>query len=91
MATISVERNHGLAQQEALERAKKLVADFAGRLKADVTWNGNDATFKGTGFKGGAKVTDDRVAIDVDLGMLLRPMKSKIESRLKEELQTQFA
>ena len=91
MSTISVGRAHNLGEQEALERAKQLVADFAGRLKADVTWNGTNASFKGTGFSGAAKVTPDRVAVDVDLGMLLRPMKGKIESRLEEALTSKFA
>lgn len=91
MATIKVERNHGLTQDEALERAKQVVADFAKRLKADVNWKGSDASFKGAGFSGGASVTDDRIAIDVDLGLMLRPLKSKIESRLEDELRSKFA
>lgn len=91
MATISVERNHGLTQEDALERVKEVVADFAGRLKAEVNWKGADASFKGKGFSGGAKVTDELVAIDVDLGLMLRPLKSKIASRLEDELRSKFA
>lgn len=91
MSTISVERNHGLNEKEALERVKVIVAEFANKLKADVSWSGNRATFKGKGFKGDAQVTANNVSIDVDLGLLLRPMKGRIESRLEEELRSKFA
>lgn len=91
MSTIRVERTHSLSVEEALQRARDLVNEFASKLKADVTWNGPQASFKGTGFSGSAKVTGSQVAVDVDLNLVLRAMRSKIETRLEKALSEKFA
>lgn len=91
MATISVEREHGLSEEEALERAHQLVEKFAGNLNAEVTWDGGKASFKGKGFNGGAKVTADRISVDVDLALLLRPLKATIAQKLETALDQNFA
>ena len=91
MSTIRVERRHSFSEPEALEKAKELVGQFAGRLNADVRWDGTRASFKGKGFSGSASVTADNVAVDVDLSLLLRPMKGSIEARLEQELNAKFA
>lgn len=91
MATISVERQHGLGQEEALKRAQNLCRDLAAKLKAEITWTDTGATFKGSGFTGRAQVTGDKVVVDVDLGLLLRAMKGTIISRIEKRLDENFA
>lgn len=91
MATISVERQHGLTEEEALERAHELVEKFAGQLNAQVTWKGSEASFQGKGFNGGAKVTDQKISVDVDLALLLRPLRSTIAQKLETALDQNFA
>ena len=91
MATISVEREHGLSKQEALERAHELVEKFAGQLNAQVSWDGSEASFKGKGFNGGARVTAETISVDVDLALLLRPLKSTIAQKLETALDQNFA
>lgn len=90
MPVIKVERSHALGEEEATRRAKELIREFADRLKADVKWNGQDASFKGTGFTGSARVAADSIAVNVDLGMLLSPMKGKVETRLKAAIDEKF-
>lgn len=91
MATISVEHPHALGLDEATRRAQEVIREFGERLKAEIHWNGPHATFKGTGFSGTASVQATRVAVEVDLSLLLRPMKSKIESRLKKAIHERFS
>lgn len=91
MPVIKVERKHTLGQDEALKRAHALVGDLATRLNAEIEWDGGEAKFKGTGFKGAASVNADSIAVNLDLSMLLSPMKSKIESRLTTALEEKFA
>lgn len=90
MATIRVEHKHALTRDEAIERARNVIREFSERLKAEVRWSGPDATFKGTGFSGTAKVDDGLVHVSVDLSLVLRPMKAKIESKLAKALEERF-
>ena len=91
MATISLVHNHTLSPEEALKRAQDLVKEVGNRLKAEISWNGPNATFKGSGFTGNAQLRPGAIALDVDLGLLLRPMKGKIESKLEQAIQERFA
>lgn len=91
MATISKVKEHDLGEEEAMKRASEIVQDIAERLKATVSWSGNRASFKGTGFSGSAVVTADRVAIDVDLGLMLRPLKGTIEEKLENTMNRRFS
>jgi putative polyhydroxyalkanoate system protein len=90
MATISVAKTHGLGQDEALRRAQELCRTLADRLKAEITWTSRGATFKGSGFTGTALVSGDKVTVDVDLGLMLRPLKNKITSRIEQQLDEKF-
>jgi putative polyhydroxyalkanoate system protein len=90
MSTISVSHQHTLGQEEAMKRTHEVMADIGNRLKVDVNWNGPTATFKGTGFSGNAKVLANMITLDLDLSLLLRPMKGKIESRIERALAEKF-
>lgn len=90
MSDIKVKRNHQLGSEEALRRAQELVGEFASSLNASIDWTGNDARFKGKGFSGSAQVRDDSVAVDVDLGLLLKPLRRTIESKLEKALDERF-
>lgn len=91
MATISVEKKHTLGSDEAIKKAKNVMRDFAAKLNAQLVETDDGATFKGPGFNGELKVTNDAVKIDVDLGLMLRPMKSTITSRIEKRLEENFA
>ena len=91
MSMIHVEHKHSLTMDDALTRARAVTEDIAQRVSATVTWSGTTATFKGTGFSGTAKVAENLIAVDVDLAMLLRPMKAKIEERIERSLEKRFA
>lgn len=91
MSSIRVKRPHALGEEEALRRARELVDRFGGKLNATVDWNGREASFKGRGFSGSAHVAGDSVSVDVELGLLLRPLRGQIESRLEEALRERFA
>ncbi len=90
MATISVQQPHGLGQDEAMKRAQDLLEGFKDRYKVEVNWSGSNAAFKGTGFSGVAKVLADKIVFELDLGLLLRAMKGKIEQRVDKILKDKF-
>jgi putative polyhydroxyalkanoate system protein len=90
MATINVSHNHTLGQDEAKRRIETLLSELGHKVKADINWSGPNASFKGTGFSGTAQVLDDKIHFELDLNMLLRPMKGKIEARVEKILSERF-
>jgi len=84
MATIDITRAHTLGKEEARKRANQVLD----KLKSDGiqgTWNGDvfNITKPATGT---FTVTDTNVRVAVDLPLLLRPLKGKIEERINGEL-----
>lgn len=84
MATIDIQRTHTVGKDKAREVAQ-LVADRL-KEKAGISyrWNGDVLEFDRTGAKGTLKVTDTQIVVAIDLGLMLRPMKSTIEAKIAE-------
>jgi putative polyhydroxyalkanoate system protein len=82
MASIVVRRHHDLG----IAKAKKLAQSIARKLKNDFggsyEWHGDVLRFKRTGASGSLAVRDDSVRVHVDLGLLLRPLRSRIEREI---------
>ena len=87
MAKIEREINHSLG----LEGGKAAVSALADKLQSSfgsfinsVDWNDDKtaATVKGKGFDGSFKVTDSKVSIVMNLGLLTSPFKGKIENEI---------
>jgi putative polyhydroxyalkanoate system protein len=90
MSTIHVEHKHPYTRDEAMDRARKFVQDASDKMGFKVDWNGPTAKFKGTGFSGEATVKDNLLVFDLDLSLMLRPLKSKIEERIHRTLEKRF-
>ncbi|MFM2153031.1 MAG: putative polyhydroxyalkanoic acid system protein gran rgn [Pseudomonadota bacterium] len=90
MPTFRVEHRHALPAEEAVRRVKEVLETRVGG-RAEVVWDGHNASFSGKGFSGCAAIADGLVSVDVDLALLLRPMRGAIESKLVEALQRGLA
>jgi hypothetical protein len=90
MPTFRVEHRHALPAEEAIRRVKEVLEQRVGG-RAEVVWDGHDAAFSGKGFSGKAAVKDGLVSVDVDLSLLLRPMRGTIETKLVEALERGLA
>ena len=82
MATIVVRRKHDLG----LAKAKRLAESVARRLRDDYggsfAWNGNDLRFERTGATGSVAVTKAGFQVRVELGLLLTPLRARIEREI---------
>ena len=82
MARIVVRRQHDLG----LAKAKRLAQSTAKRLKDDYGgsfgWKGNVLQFERRGASGSIAVTKDDFEVQVELGLLLRPLRSRIEREI---------
>lgn len=86
MATIEVTRQHSMG----LDKAKAAVETVARRLQADLnarySWRGDKLEFSCPGADGCIDVTGACVRVAVDLGWLLRPMRSRVEQSIQQYL-----
>lgn len=91
MATIDVQRTHTLSLDEAKGRAEELAKSMQQKLDLEWHWDGDRIVFEAPrgaakGTKGTVQVTAKDVRVQIDLPLLLRMLKSTIESKVNEKL-----
>jgi putative polyhydroxyalkanoate system protein len=88
MAQIHIKKKHKLGKAGARKTAEKLAESLSSDYNAKCKWADDDLTFASTGVKGKLHIAEDEVEIKVDLGLMFRPLKSKIESGIVAQLDT---
>ncbi|MGO1693966.1 MAG: polyhydroxyalkanoic acid system family protein [Marinobacter sp.] len=86
MSVIDVHRAHTLDKDHAREAAEALAQDLSSQFDLNYQWEGDHLKFKRSGVKGQLNITDDDLHVHLELGLLLRPFKSKIESEIHNQL-----
>jgi putative polyhydroxyalkanoate system protein len=86
MASISIQRSHQLSLSEAKERVTQLAESLEKDLDARWRWQGDELRFERTGASGVVRVASAQVDVEVQLGLLLRPLKATITARIHERL-----
>lgn len=86
MAIVKVKRKHHLGANDARATVEKLAKKLEQELDAKCHWEGSRLVFTRAGATGHVDVSDDDVLVELKLGMLLRPMKGKIQKTIEEEI-----
>ncbi|WP_172143398.1 MULTISPECIES: polyhydroxyalkanoic acid system family protein [Pseudomonas] len=86
MARINVERPHSLGREVAREKAEQLAERLAREYAVRYSWNGDTLEFKRSGADGRIEVGEDRVRVQLNLGLLLSAMSSSIKREIEEVL-----
>ena len=86
MSQIQIRKRHGLNHAQVRAIAEKIAASLAAEYHADYYWQDDELKFRSPGFEGQLHVGKDDVEIRVRLGMLLRPLRGKIESGIRARL-----
>lgn len=86
MATISIARKHAMTPKKAKEVAQKIAKDLNKRFDLECTWTGNKVDFERPGVSGCMVVGKDKIALDVNLGWLLTPLKPLFEKEISAQL-----
>lgn len=78
-----------------LAGAKEKVAQLENKLKekygVSLTWKGDSAQVKGTGVTGQLTVGDKTIALELKLGLLLKPMRSNIQQAMEHHIDKALA
>jgi putative polyhydroxyalkanoate system protein len=84
MAHIDERRKHSKGKDKAREAAEEIAQDIGQKIGAKYRWEGDDLRFERSGAKGSIHVDEGEVRVQVELGLLLRPLKGKIESAIRD-------
>lgn len=86
MSTIDITRPHTLDHAHAVEAADSLAKSLSERFDVDYAWEGDVLRFKRSGVKGNLTVKPETINVHLELGMLLRPFKGRIEQEIHQHL-----
>ena len=91
MSKIHIKKKHNLPRDEARARVEEIARDLKKKLDADYSWKGDSLQFHRTGASGSIDVGDGFIDLNIKLGMLLSPMKGKIEQSIKDQIKVALA
>lgn len=86
MSVIDVRRPHTLDKEHAREAAENLAKDLSKQFDVNYQWDGDLLRFKRSGVKGQLEISHADLHIHLELGMMLRPFKSRIEQEINSQL-----
>jgi putative polyhydroxyalkanoate system protein len=91
MSTIHIRHPHRLSDEEARKRVEAIARDLKQQLSMDYAWRGERLVFKRSGAAGSIDLPPGEVDVKIELGMLLTPMKGKIEQTVRERIDLALA
>ncbi|WP_404365118.1 polyhydroxyalkanoic acid system family protein [Marinobacter sp.] len=86
MSTIDIKRSHSLDHEHARQAAEALARDLSSHFDVHYEWDGDVMRFRRSGVKGQLDVTPDTLHIRLELGLMLRPFKSRIEGEVQRQM-----
>ncbi|MEO5811361.1 MAG: polyhydroxyalkanoic acid system family protein [Rhodanobacter sp.] len=91
MAKIDIERVHHLDPAAARSVVEQVAADMQRKFGVVNQWHDDVLQFSGPGVNGAIAVSDRAIHVTAQLGMLLSPLRGKIEQDIREKLEQHFA
>ena len=85
MADIEISRANPYSQEETVNRLQDMTQKMEERLKVKVAWSGETGSFSGLA-KGKIQVSEDRIDINVKLGLAAKLIKGKIAEGIEKGL-----
>jgi putative polyhydroxyalkanoate system protein len=80
MSTVRRSRKHSLSMSAARASAEEIAKELSSRYGISYRWQDNQINFRGAGAKGVLWVHETRMEIEIELSLLLRPARGKIEA-----------
>lgn len=91
MKVIDVTREHDLDHDTVRRRAETLADRLKQKVAIEWWWNGDRIEFTRRGASGHVEVSARRVHVVIELGLLLRPLAGKVESKVEQYLDEALA
>jgi putative polyhydroxyalkanoate system protein len=92
MAKLTIEQAHTLSLDDVKKRLQALADRLSQKYGIEARWvTDREAHVKRTGVSGKITCTESKVTVALDLSFVLSPVKDKIESRVRQELESTLA
>jgi putative polyhydroxyalkanoate system protein len=87
MNKLEVEIAHRLTREEARSRIDKMTEKLARDFSAECSWaSGNRLVVKRKGLLASLDIADDKVHVDLELGLFMRPFAGTIRAGIERQL-----
>jgi putative polyhydroxyalkanoate system protein len=86
MSKIHVKYKHSLSPEETRKRLEVVAKGLKEEYKIDYAWKGDRLLFKRSGAVGNVDLGEDFIELNIKLGMVLTPLKGKIEKTIKQNI-----
>jgi putative polyhydroxyalkanoate system protein len=91
MSKIHIVRTHNLTLAEARTEVERIAQRVDSEFGAEYGWVGDTLRFSRSGVSGQITVTEDRLDLQVKLGLLLTAVKGQIEQKITEKVDETLA
>lgn len=86
MSVIEITRHHSLDHAAAIKAADDLARSLAEQFDVAYTWSGDHLQFRRSGVKGQLEVNPQTIHVRMELGLLVRPFRGRIEQEIHAHL-----
>lgn len=87
MSKLEVDIEHRLSRAEARSRIDRMTEKLAREYSAECNWDGGHRlVVKRKGLQASLDIADDRVHVDMELGMFMRPFAGTIRAGIQKQL-----
>jgi putative polyhydroxyalkanoate system protein len=91
MPDIRVERAHNIGKQAALAAALRVAERLKDKAQVNYRVEGDTIAFERIGAKGRIVVSSDMVVAEITLGLLMKPMRGMIETKIEQYFTRYFS
>lgn len=91
MSVIDIQRSHSLGQEKARSAADALADKLANKFGVQSEWQGDRLTLQHNGINGHLDISNTDLRVRLELGLMLRPFKSKIEDEIETRIDRAIA
>lgn len=90
MSDINLVRPYSLPIAVAKARVQKTADELAAEYNLTSEWDGNTLHFDRAGLHGRMNVTHSEIQLEVHLGLLMKPFKGRLISRIEDKFDRLF-
>jgi putative polyhydroxyalkanoate system protein len=91
MSEIHLKQSHSLTRDETRKRVEAIAKELKRAYKMEYAWDGDHVRFRRTGASGWLYLGEGFIELEIKLGMLLAPLKGKIEEAIRRDIQSKIA
>lgn len=91
MSNIHIKHKHALNREQTRQRVEEIAKELKREYKIDYAWKGDRLLFRRSGAAGNLDLGDGFIELNIKLGLVLAPLKGKIEKSIKQNIAAEMS